>query len=56
MNDFTVLDVQQYELSLDDEAIKFNEESKHVNVYIFSGGALQEAFSSDLMGDLAMVG
>lgn len=38
--DFTLLDVNQYELKLDDAAIEFNKDSKHVNVYLFSGGAL----------------
>jgi hypothetical protein len=32
----------------EDEALNFNENSKHINAYIFSAGALREAFSSDL--------
>jgi len=54
--DFLTDDIGEYELKFEDEAIKFNENSKYINIYIFSAGALQEAFTSDLSGDLAMVG
>lgn len=40
----------------EDSALEFNAGSQYVDVYVFSAGALQEAFSSDLSGDLASVG
>jgi len=38
--DFTTDDIGLYELELQKEAIKFNEESSFINDYMFSGGAL----------------
>jgi len=38
--DFLTADIGEFEMMFEDEALIFNENSKFVNIYIFSAGAL----------------
>lgn len=46
--DYTQLQLHNVEKALEDEAIKFNEESKFVNLYLFTPNGLKESFEGDI--------
>jgi hypothetical protein len=45
--------VAAFELALTEDIVKdFNKNSKHVTIYLYSNGELQDAFSSGVLKDL----
>lgn len=47
--------MELWEISLNDLCIEFNEGSTYIDVFVFSGGGIQESFATDLTSDLSGV-
>jgi len=55
LNDFTKNQTEYLELEIQTLATEFNQFSKYLDVYVFTGKGLSQAFSSDIRADLKLV-
>jgi len=52
---YSVNELRDFEVALNDLAEDFSATSKYVNVFLFSAGGFSQAFSNDILGDLTLV-